>query len=442
MAIVLRNGILVDLDPIGVESADLRIEDGRITARGKVKAELRDEIIDCNGAVVLPGLVNGHTHLYSALAVGMPAPPRQPKNFLEILQLVWWRLDQALNGESIEMSAQIGALDAIHSGTTTLIDHHASPRSIAASLDRVEAGMAGVGLRGVLCYETTDRHGRDGRDEGIAENRRYLELCAARRDGHFAGLVGAHASFTIEDDTLNELVELATEFKTGVHIHVAEDPCDEKACRRDHGVALIQRLRRLLIADTIFAHGTHLDGRAIARVNAARVTMAHNPRSNMNNAVGYAPIGKLKTPVMLGTDGIGADMFAEARHAWFKSRDGGAGISPADVLAMLAASARRASAALGVTLGKLKKDAAADVVITSYQPFTPLTTENLPGHFIFAMNSRDVRHVMIDGRWVLHDRVVTTCDEQAVRVAAQTVTRALWKRLAGIPVCYYRNATK
>ncbi len=125
----------------------------------------------------MPGLVNGHTHLYSALAVGMPAPPRQPKNFLEILQLVWWRLDRALDPESIEASGRIGALDALRCGTTTLIDHHASPYCIDDSLDLIERGIDSVGLRGVLCYEVTDRHGRAGREAGLGENRRYLKKC-------------------------------------------------------------------------------------------------------------------------------------------------------------------------------------------------------------------------------------------------------------------------
>jgi cytosine/adenosine deaminase-related metal-dependent hydrolase len=355
---------------------------------------------------------------------------------MEILQFVWWRLDRALDAESNEFSARIGALHALHCGTTTLIDHQASPNAIEGSLDRIEAGLASVGVRGVLCYETTDRHGRAGREAGLKENRRYIQKCAARADGKFAGLVGAHASFTLEDEALDELSDLARRLNSGVHIHVAEDPCDENACRKSHGISLIDRLDRhgILRPDSIFAHGTHLNADGISRINSTGLTIAHNPRSNMNNAVGYAPIGKFRGPVMLGTDGIGADMFTEAKHAWFKSRDGWAGILPADVIAMLAASARRASAALGVTLGKLIPGAAADVVITEYVPFTPLTSENFPGHFIFAMAARDVRHVLIGGQWALRDRQCTKCDETAGRHQAMDVTRGLWNKLASIPV--------
>jgi putative selenium metabolism protein SsnA len=434
MPILLRNALLADIDPVQVEPSDLRVDGGRIIARGSLAPAVDDQQIDCGGAVVLPGLVNGHTHLYSALAVGMPPPPRPPRNFPEILQLVWWRLDRSLDAESIEVSAAVGALGALHAGTTTLIDHHASPNFIAASLDLIERGIGSVGLRGVLCYETTDRHGREGRNAGLEENRRYLGKCAARRDGFFAALAGAHASFTLEEDTLDELAAIAERFQTGVHIHVAEDPCDEQDCKKPYGVALIQRLARhgLLRPASVLAHGTHLDADAIEKVNAAGVTLAHNPRSNMNNAVGYTPVGRLKCPVMLGTDGIGADMFAEPQHAWFKSRDAGAGINPNDVLRMLATSARRASAALGMTLGRLSVGAAADIVITDYVPFTGLDSGNLAGHFLFALGSRHVRHVLVDGQWVLRDRRAARCDENALRRQGQVAAQRLWQTMQSI----------
>jgi putative selenium metabolism protein SsnA len=434
MALVLTNAILLDLDPIGVERASLRLDGGIITARGTIEPGPGDELIDCGGAIVLPGLVNGHTHLYSALAVGMPSPPRTPTNFLEILELIWWRLDQALDSESIELSARIGAIEALHCGTTTLIDHHASPNAIEASLDWLERGLAAAGLRGVLCYETTDRHGPLGREAGLAENRRYLEKCAAEKNGRFAALVGAHASFTLEEKSLESLAALAEEFGSGIHIHVAEDPCDEQTCRREQGIPLIDRLDGvgLLRPETVFAHGTHLNQPAVDRVNRAGLTLAHNTRSNMNNAVGYAPLGRLQCPVMLGTDGIGADMFAEVQTAWFKSRDGNAGISPAEVIEMLAQSARRASAALGVTLGKLQPGAVADVVITDYQPFTPIHPGNAIGHFLFGLTARHVRHVLIGGRFALRDRTAAFCDEPGSRLAAAAAAQDLWRRMANL----------
>lgn len=361
----------------------------------------------------------------------MPSPP--PEDFPQVLERIWWRLDSALDATSISMSARIGALDALRSGTTTLIDHHASPSYIEGSLDLIEAGLAEVGLRGVLCYETTDRHGPDGRADGLAENRRYLAERSPGAHPCFAGVVGAHAAFTLEDDTLTQLARMAKEFSTGVHIHVAEDACDEDLCAAEHQVALVDRLagRGILGERAIFAHGTHLDPDSVDRINRAGVTMAHNARSNMNNSVGYAPVEHFRS-AMLGTDGIGQDLFAEASAAWFIARHEQADLSPDDIVAMLAGSARCASQALDTTLGKLEVDAMADIVLTDYRPATPMTAQNLPAHLIFDMTSNHVRDVIVQGEWALRDRRVIPVDEPALRDTARGVAEALWSRMAAI----------
>jgi putative selenium metabolism protein SsnA len=432
MSTLLKNAMLCHLNPIQVEHGDLLIEGEKIAKIGDLGAIAAGEVIDCGGAVVLPGLVNGHTHLYSALAVGMPPPASPPTTFLEILERIWWKLDVALDAETVELSARVGAIDAARCGTTTLIDHHASPSYIPGSLDLIENGLRSVGLRGVLCYETTDRHGVAGRKQGLHENRRFIEKCRQSKDHRFAGLVGAHASFTLEDETLNQLTLLAAELDSGIHIHVAEDSCDERACRKQHGLPLMDRLARFGILNprNLLAHCIHLDDTAIQRINDSQPSLAHNPRSNMNNAVGYAPLAKIdrvNVPVQLGTDGIGEDLFAEAHAAWLKSRDGVAGLAPVDVIEMLNASSRLATRLLGTPIGLLHPDAAADVVVTDYNPHTPCTTENFAGHFLFGMSSRFVKHVFVGGRAVLRDREIVSGEVNSALV--QDAARRLWQRL-------------
>lgn len=456
MPITLTNALILNLDPVNISSGRIRVEGDLIRAVGEAAAPSgEDETLDCGGAVVLPGLVNGHTHLYSALAAGMPPPPRDPRDFHEILQLIWWRLDRALDETSVEMSGRIGALDALRCGTTTLIDHHASPECIADSLDRIERGIADIGLRGVLCYETTDRNGRSGAEDGLAENRRYLEKCRQRESHQFAALVGGHAAFTLSDETLAACVELAGAFDTGVHIHVAEDPCDDALCRERYGAPLTARLEAcgLIEAEdcdhaedgggvarsSILGHGTHLDAVDAKRISRQVAAIAHNPRSNMNNRVGYAPVADMRN-VQLGTDGIGGDMFDEARHAWFKARDAlhgrhdeaganAASVTPARIVEMLAQSARVAGKALHCTLGRLIPGAAADIVVTDFVPATPLTADNAPAHLIFSMGAQHVRHVMVAGRWVLRDGKPIRNDADEIRREAVAVAKALWKRM-------------
>ncbi len=483
MSTYFRNALLVQLDPPRVEAGNLRVADGRIVGvELNVAAQLGDEIVDCGGAVVMPGLVNGHTHLYSALAAGMPAPPRAPRSFHEILQIIWWRLDRAHTLESVEVSGQIGALAALRCGTTTLIDHHASPNAIDGSLSALENGIAQVGCRGVLCYEVTDRNRPDEAREGLAENERYAKsrtsaagLTEAGYRGRFAAMVGAHASFTLEEDSLRGCVDLARRLGIGVHIHAAEDPVDERITRERFGCGLSERFARiglLEVPGTILAHGTHFSDADFAAVNQCGDTLnvAHNPSSNMNNAVGYTPVAKLTKPPLLGTDGIGADMWREARTAEFKSHDASAVRGSPDPaltsvrrspitaqqetygqtfggverpapslalpfgtsLAMLSQSARFASKCLGVTLGVLEAGAAADLVVTDYRPATPLTAENLAGHLLFAMGPEFVRHVMIGGRWCLKDRLVVACDEPAIREWSLEIARALHERMAAL----------
>ncbi len=247
---------------------------------------------------ITPGLVCGHHHLYSALARGMPSPPRRPASFLEILEQIWWRLDVALDEDMIRWSAMLGATEALLCGTTGIIDHHESPSAIDGSLSIIAEACAEVGVRVNCAYGVTGRHGSAEALRGLAENERYL-----RSGGR--GMVGVHAAFTCRDETLAAAAELAADLGVGVHIHVAEGTAD-----RDAGA----RLEDLATDHWLLVHCVHLD-------RPLRGTIAHNPRSNMNNAVGYGAPSTRPNRVVLGTDGIGADMLEEARLAYFRLRE-------------------------------------------------------------------------------------------------------------------------
>ncbi|MEM8681472.1 MAG: amidohydrolase family protein, partial [Planctomycetota bacterium] len=318
--------------------------------------------------------------------------------------------------------------------TTTLIDHHASPSFIDGSLSVLQEGIEEVGCRGVLCYETTDRNGAAGADEGLLENARFIEACRRQPQTRFAALVGGHASFTMEDETLTECVALCRDQQVGLHLHVAEDPVDDRLTMSNYGMHLIERLESfgiLELTGSILAHGIHLTHAEVKGITSedSVVCLAHNPSSNMNNGVGYASVARFGKPPLLGTDGIGADLWREARTACFKSHDAGEPIPLDRTLQMLAASARVASSALGARLGVLAKDALADLVVTSYVPPTPLDAQNLAAHLVFGMGPEYVRHVMIDGDWRLREGQVVGCDEHAIRTSAQQIARDLFGRI-------------
>lgn len=252
-----------------------------------------------------PGLVCAHSHAYSALARGMPAPPATPTNFADILKLVWWRLDRALDADIIYHSARLAALNALESGSTAVIDHHESPNFIEGSLSIIADAFSEVGVRVNVAYGITNRHGPDGAAAGLAENDRFLS-------GGGKGLVGLHASFTCEPETIAAAAELADKHGVGVHVHVAEGSIDTW-----------QKLQGHTNDKWMLIHGVHLPDE-----HELLGTIVHNPRSNMNNSVGYANPSRFSNPVALGTDGIGADMIDEFRLAFVKGREHDVTTSP------------------------------------------------------------------------------------------------------------------
>ena len=258
------------------------------------------------------GMVCAHHHLYSSLARGMPAPPATPNSFLSVLENIWWRLDAALDLETIYWSAALGAAEALLSGTTAIIDHHESPFAIEGSLSTIKDACDLIGVRSNLCYGITDRwvgkelHSHvlpsskmtDGARRGLEENIRFLT------EGN-RGMIGIHAAFTCSDETLETATQAAIDADVGVHIHVAEGQDD---------VAAGVRLEKLSTDKWLLIHSVHLD-------RPLQGTIVHNPRSNMNNSVGYGAPTKWSNNVALGTDGIGADMLEEARLAYVRLRE-------------------------------------------------------------------------------------------------------------------------
>jgi putative selenium metabolism protein SsnA len=426
---LLKDAFLATLDPPGVVRADLRVEGERIVERGpSLVPRAGEEVLALDGTLVLPGLVNAHTHLYSALARGMPGPSEPPRSFVEILERVWWRLDRALDAESVRLSALVGAIEAARSGTTTLLDHHASPSFLAGSLAEVRGAVEEVGLRSVLCYETTDRDGPAGRDAGIAENRAHL------REGMTPltrGRVGAHASFTLSDEALEGLARAVRLTGSGLHVHAAEDRADVEDALGRGASGVVDRLQRhgLVGEGTILVHAVHLSEEELRRAQDAGAWIVHCARSNANNAVGRAPTRAFRRAA-LGTDGMDEDVLAETRAAFLGMREAGREDASGAALEMLAGGHRLAGAIFGQTLGRLEPGASADLVVLDYCPPTPLTPHTLAGHLLFGLDRSHVRSTMVAGRFVLRDRRIATVDEAAVLAAARAAAGRLWERMA------------
>lgn len=435
-AVLVHDGLIADLG----SSADLLARHGASET----------DIIDCRDSqsnpeskiqspkLILPGSICAHTHFYGAFARGMAVPGEPAGNFLEILQRLWWRLDLALDLEAVKYSALVCLIDAIKHGTTTLIDHHASPSAIDGSLDVIAEAVNEAGLRAALCYEVTDRNGLDGAWAGIEENARFARQVSQRRSSAVKAAVGIHASFTVSNATLDACVAVANEADIPLHLHVAEDQADQDDALSKYGLRVIERLaaRGALTERTLCAHCVHVNGHEIELLAESAAKVIHQPRSNMNNGVGVAPVETMLEAgvcVGLGNDGFSNDTFAEMKVAdmihKLGRRDPRA--MGADKVARLAwaNNARIAQLFWPELTGALEVGAPADLILMNYHPFTPLHAGNAPWHMLFGMSGGMVTDTLCNGRWLMRERRLLTLDEAEICARAQQIARRVWARV-------------
>ncbi len=413
-----------------------------------------EDRLDAKGGLVLPGLICAHTHFYGAFARGMALPSEPAANFPQILERLWWRLDKLLQPDDIQASAEIFLCDAIRHGTTTLMDHHASPNAIGGSLDIIAGACTQAGIRACLCYEVTDRDGLDKAQAGIEENVRFIKQVQQRkqaRDGTNlqsaicnlqSALMGLHASMTLSNATLETAAGLARDLGVGCHIHVAEDEADVQDCGERCWMWVVDRLEKfgVLGPQTIAAHCIHVDEIETNLLKSSGTHVIHNPRSNMNNAVGTAPVPDFLAagiPVGLGNDGFSMNMFQEMKAAYLlhKQASGDPRTLGADQVMEMqwGNNARVAEAVFGTqgteNGGRIAVGAQADLVMLDYLPPTPLTAGNLPWHVIFGVEGEHVRTTIVAGRVLMRDRQLLTLDEERIHARSRELAGKLWGRM-------------
>jgi putative selenium metabolism protein SsnA len=437
--LIIDNAKIVDFGSHRIFSEDgVVIEGGRITQLLKPSDERPNGVsrLNAEGRLLLPSFINAHTHFYSSFARGISgiAPS---KNFSEILENLWWRLDKKLILEDTYWSAVVAQLEGLRNGTTTFIDHHASPKAITGSLGEIERAAAETGVRTGLCYEVSNRDGPKALEEGLDENQRTIEEIHKRSDGRFSALFGLHASFTIEDSSLKSVGEFLKGRDIGVHIHCAEDKVDQKITKERWGREVVERLsdHDLLNEKTILAHCNHLSDREIECIAKSKSMVVFNHQSNMNNAVGLPDIQKFidrKILFGLGTDAMTHNMLEELRTAiWaqkHRSGDPDFGFGECSE-ALLNGNLLITERLFGLPVGRVEEGAAADFVISNYDPATPLERENLLGHLVFGLSQSSVYATICDGRILFKDGEFLEVDEKEILSQSRERAQALWKRI-------------
>lgn len=438
MTVILGNGVVITggSQPRVIHGGAVAWRADRIVRVGP-EAELRQEYpdanhIDAHGGLIVPGLINVHHHFYAALARGLD-PGAPMANFAEVLDRLWWRLDRALDAETVRLSAELSAAECIRHGCTTVFDHHASPATIDGSLDTIATAIEQAGLSALLCYEITDRNGHEGAVAGIDENLRFLQ--ARQGDPRIRGVFGLHASFTLRDETLSEIARRRPT-DAGCHIHVAEDPVDVEETLRCFGTGPVTRLERhgLLDRRALLAHCIHLDEAAYDTIARCGAAILHNPESNDNNGVGRLDVADVVSRgclVGLGTDGMSSSMLRALRYGFLSHRgqcaDPSAGFEALPHL--LATNVKIARRFFDEPLlGELLPGAPADVIAIDAIPPTPLQPANLFGHFVYGVSEYPVRHTIARGNVLLEDYRHTTVNPAAIAAEAAEQSPALWER--------------
>ncbi len=441
MSLLITNAKLITLaDDEILENHAIYIDGETIADIGlssELEAHYPDaEVIDANGSLVMPGNIVAHTHFYGAYARGLAIPGPAPKDFPEILERLWWSLDKALDEDAVRLSALVHLVDAIKHGSTTLIDHHASPNFIDGSLDVIAEAVQQAGVHAVLCYEVTDRDGQAKADAGIAENVRFLK--EAQKYDRLSATFGLHASLSLSDATLEKCAEAVAGLNTGFHIHAAEHEADQYDSLNKYGKRVIPRLHEfgILGEQTIVAHAVHCNAWELELLRDTGTWITHQSRSNMNNAVGAADIDTLlagDAKICLGTDGFSGNMWAEWKAAYFlhKLAHRDPRRASGDGIAKMALENNAGLAQQFFPkqpIGVLEKGAVADLIIVDYYPYTPLTMGNLPWHIIFGFEASMVNTTIASGQVLMRNRQLLTLDEQAIAEEALALAPQIWER--------------
>ena len=439
--LLIKNGIVVTLggeNKVLYEHSVL-CENGLIKKIGK-NNEFKgkyNRVLDASGKVVLPGFINVHMHFYSTMVRGL-GKAKPSKDFAEVLKNLWWRLDKKLRLEDCYYSALLPLVDAIKHGTTTLIDHHASPFAARGSLDVIAKAVKKTGLRASLCYEVSDRDGPKAAQDGLDENTSFIKHCLTKeKTEQLKALFGLHASFTLTNKTLEKASQAARDLNTGFHIHVAEAKSDQDFNVKHFKMRVVERLNRfgILGPQTIAAHCVHVNDREMNLLAGTQTAVAHNPQSNMNNAVGVADILKMfKKGILvgLGTDAMTVNMLEEVRAAlWvhhLAQNNPSVGFMES-LSTLLINNARIADRYWETGLGEIREGFAADIILMDYFPPTPFNENTFLGHLGFGLFQSFVDTTIAGGKILMENKKLKIdLDEEEIAAKSQELSKKLWKR--------------
>lgn len=438
---ILTNGRIItnDKDNNFYEDGAIYIKDNYIGDIGEREEILKkypdEEVVDVKGRLMMPGMICGHSHIYSAYARGMAAS-KPTDNFFNVLENLWWTLDRTLTHEDVKLNAYTTYMESIQNGVTTLFDHHSGPNSVEGSLFMLAEAAKDLGMRTSLCYELSDRDGMEIRDKEIKENIDFIKACQKDDNGDMIkAMFGLHASFTLSDETLYKAREAMEGFDNGYHVHIAEGIEDEWDSVRKHGKRVVERLDDfgMITENTLAIHGVHINEREMDILKEHNTPLIFNPESNMNNAVGCPPILRAMEKgikVGMGTDAYTNDMFDSLKVANILLSHNACDPTKGFMESLeiqFTNNPEIFSKYFKRKIGVLEKDAYADIITFDYNPYTPLTKDNWGGHSIFGLTGRLVNDTIINGEFVMKDKLIIKVDQEEIHAKSKERAKEIWK---------------
>lgn len=439
---IIGNGPVITNDPDAPFFAcgAVLLDGDKIVAVGEaseIRAHAPDaDFFDVRGKVIMPGLINAHTHAYSAYARGGPVS-LPTRNFTETLENLWWRLDKLLTLEDVKLNAEFTFKEGIRNGVTTFFDHHSSPNAVRGSLDAEAAVVRDMGVRASICFETSDRDGASTFAEEVAENVDFMRSVNVDPDPYVRGMFGLHAAFTLSQASLEACVEAASGVPGGFHVHTAEGPGDEVDSYAKYGRPIVERFYEtgIMGADSLFIHLVHVNAREMELLQTTGSWAVHNPYSNMGNAIGTAKVAEILhrgVRMGLGTDAYTSDMLASlglAKVLMSSSlQDPTVGFGQSIDL-LFGVNPDLASHFFGGGLGRLKAGGFADLITLDYHPHTPLGAGSMWGHVLFGLSGGLVNDTMCGGRWLMRDRGLLTLDEARSDARSSERASEIWQHM-------------
>jgi len=440
--LLVRGGVTVTMDQKRrvIRDSAVAVEDGRVLGVGpteEISSGFRtDEVIDAKGCIIMPGLICAHTHLYGIALRGSGLNVKPPSDFLQILQRIWWPVDEALTNEDAYATTLAAGIESLMNGTTCFADTYSAPNSIEGSLDHIAKASNEVGIRGIISFEATERRSEQEGTRGLQESLRFI----GRKDkGRAMGMVSLHAPFTVTDELIAHGVEAIEKHHVPLTIHVSEGPGDVYHNMERYGIRSVERLHDsgLLSPRSVLAHCVHLDDREIELISKSSANVAHNPMSNMLNAVGVSPLLEMMdhgVNVGLGNDGYIFDMFENMRAAYLLqrvSRRNPNRPSPQEVIEMCTVNAARA---YGLdSLGSIEVGKRADLIVVRPSYMATPYSGSVYGYVVNGLRGSDVRDVVIDGEVVVRDKKVLKVDVRRSEARVLKTMDRLWRRLGSSP---------